>query len=460
MDEINPLSGITQKRRLTCLGPGGVSRQSGVDIRDIHPSHYGRVCPIETPEGKNAGLVNSLASYGSISLDGYIESPYTYFNNSNRNAVVLLKPESQTQEVFYPYKKTLVQDPRGDIRQRKDVCFISISPTGMISVATSLIPFLEHNDGNRALMASNMQRQAVPILSRERPVVGTGFEGIIARDSRSVIIAPFPTRVIYVDAHTIIIENEMTSLEKLSFLHRKMLKERKTRSFHFIETKKSRTKTIDSNLISTHQVDTNKLHVFVEPFSRSNHNTLLYQYPIIKKHQLLNRGEILADTSTSHKGELSLGKNALVAYMPWEGYNFEDAVLFNERLVVDEIFTSIHIEKYKTNTDIHDGVSEELYIPNKNSFSMYMYDRYGIVRPGIFVKSGDILVGKCRPRVNLETPEQKLLYAIFNEIEKPKRIDCSLKLSHGIRGRIFETFFFPKQKKKQLKKDLFMCIFL
>jgi DNA-directed RNA polymerase subunit beta len=412
MDQINPLAGLTQKRRLTCLGPGGVSRESGVNIRDIHPSHYGRICPIETPEGKNAGLVNSLASYATISVDGYIQSNYKCFlKQTSKSAQVFLQAENQTQEIFYPFRfskhptndrlsYSLVQDTKGNICERKDVYLLSISPTAMISVATSLVPFLEHDDGNRALMASNMQRQAVPLLFPERPIVGTGFEGVIVRDSRSVVVSKFSGEVVYVDAHNI----------KLKYL-------------------------LNKNLFETYLLET---------FSRSNHNTILYQYPAVGEGDMVRPGDILADTSTSHKGELSLGRNLLVAYMPWEGYNFEDAVLLNQRVVAEQQFTSIHIEKFQTETEIVDGIHEEFYIPN--SKSIYSYDKYGIVRPGIFVSSGDILVGKHREFLFKPKPEERLLYAIFNNISKPTTIDCSLYLSHGIKGRVFETFFFPKRK--------------
>jgi DNA-directed RNA polymerase beta subunit len=414
MDQINPLAGLAQKRRLTCLGPGGVSRESGIDIRDIHPSHYGRICPIETPEGKNAGLVNSLASFASISMDGYVESNYlSFLNESLRVGKVVVPAEHQTQEVFYPlffYKhpsndvlsSNLVQDIKGNICDRKDSLFISMSPTAMISVATSLVPFLEHNDGNRALMASNMQRQAVPLLFPERPIVGTGFEGIIVRDSRSVHLSKALGKVVYVDSHSI----------------------------------KMKYKSNEGDFFETSLFDT---------FSRSNHNTLIYQYPAIRKDTEVLSGAILCDTSTSDRGEISLGRNLIVAYMPWEGYNFEDAVLLNQRVVAEQKFTSIHIEKFETKTEMVDGNQEEFYVPNGNSKS---FDKYGILRPGVFVSHGEVLVGKVRPFQFNPNPYERLLYAIFDDVSKPTARDCSLRLTHGVRGRVFETFFFPKRKSR------------
>jgi DNA-directed RNA polymerase beta subunit len=419
MDQINPLSSITQKRRLTCLGPGGVSRQSGLDIRDIHPSHYGRICPIETPEGKNAGLVNSIASHATISPEGYVQSQYlSTLDGSPRPARIFLQPEHQLQRVFYPapfraqtHSKTAwlssAQDTTGERWDASDVRFCAVSPIGMISVATSLIPFLEHDDGNRALMASNMQRQAVPLRMPERPRVGTGMEGRVARDSRTALLARTSGYVTYVDSTSIVIIRSPESDEGSGQ--------------HYVRD-----------------------HYSLHSFARSNHDTLMYQHPCISDAKVVHRGDVLTKTSTICDGELSLGKNILVAYMPWEGYNFEDAVVLNQRMVIDQSFTSIHIEKFRTHTAAEKGEEEEFYIPHPKHTRapQTAYDRYGILRPGTCVTYGTVLVGKRRPQSGSPTPEERLLYDIF-EVHRAPKLDCSLSVNYEVSGRVFETFFFP-----------------
>lgn len=420
MDQINPLAALTQKRRLTCLGPGGVSRQVGVDIRDIHPSHYGRICPIETPEGKNAGLVNSLASYATVSPQGYIESHYVG-TFAGHPAHVRLQPEHEVQRVFYPLQtrpgvsnqtsSSIVQDTTGERWQVEDARFLLASPIGMISIATGLIPFLEHDDGNRALMASNMQRQAVPLLMPESPIVGTGLERAVARDSRSLLCATRPSRVRYVDSTTVV---------------------------------------VDQSHPLCHPSRQHKGDVFhLEGFTRSNHDTLVFQTPCVRRGQLVARGGCLADTSPSVRGELALGKNMHVAYMPWEGYNFEDAVVLNQRMVTEAHFTSVHIEKVETQTMALDDGAESFYVPPSSLSGLHpsAYDRHGILRPGVYARPGAILVGKERPNVSLPLPEERLLYDIF-EMNRPATVDCSFRMKPDTGGRVFETFFTPKTRRQ------------
>jgi DNA-directed RNA polymerase beta subunit len=436
MDQMNPLASITQKRRLTCLGPGGVSRQSGLDIRDIHPSHYGRICPIETPEGKNAGLVNSLASHASVSSDGSLQSHcLSTLPGSPNPAWVSLKAEHQLQRVFYPAPfrslptgvtagwEASVEDTTGERWAAKDVRLKAVSPIAMISIATSLIPFLEHDDGNRALMASNMQRQAVPLLYVDRPIVGTGLERRVARDSRAVVVAPTSGQVIYTDGVTVMFRR-LAQLQEEASTHKTL------------------------STLTPYKVQTFAL----EPFYRSNHDTLIYQRPCVQKGDVVAKGTCLADTATTSHGELSLGRNALVAYMPWEGYNFEDAVVLNQRMVTENKFTSIHIEKYRTQTQIEDGHAEEFYRPplasnrltRNRSIRTDPYDWYGVIRPGTFVTQGTILVGKRRPEDGTPTAEERLLYDIF-EVHRAPLLDCSLRVDHDLCGRIFDTYFFPHQ---------------
>ena len=455
MDQINPLSSLTQKRRLTCLGPGGVSRQSGLDIRDIHPSHYGRICPIETPEGKNAGLVNSLASYAQISHSGAIESLYTsVFGKTSKQGTVQVSALQQKQPIFYPFyvgssgnlhstHKQLahVQTPTGQIIPHKDARFVSVSPTAMISIATCLIPFLEHDDGNRALMASNMQRQAVPLVYTERPIVGTGFESCIARDSRTVITSPVSGWVEYVDSCTIHIRTTPFSGLPIP-LH--------AASNH--QDRNSKKNGLSAS-INGSPTTIKTYHIPLCSFSRSNHNTLVYQSPAVKAQTPIEQGMLLADTSTTYNGELSLGKNLLVAYMPWEGYNFEDAVVLNQQVVTRQSFTSIHIERCETQTKVFDTYSEEFYIP-KTRKGPFLYDTHGIIRPGCHIVEGDILVGKKAPMQQILSPAERLLFAIFNQKNLPRNRDCSFYAQHGIHGRIFETFFSPHSKRTKIQSGI------
>jgi len=429
MDQTNPLAEVTQKRRLTSLGPGGVSREAGLAVRDIHPSHYGRVCPIETPEGKNAGLVNSLASHARVTSLGFLESPFLFTetirpvdSGANKKQATFLRAEQEEQvkttAFFSPTTKQNVLPSRFGAAvlslPRKNVQFSNVSPVAMISVATALIPFLEHDDGNRALMGSNMQRQAVPLANPERPIVGTGMEGAVARDSRAVMVAQTSGIVTYTDCKTIQITGHNGDGYPGSHPE-----------------------------ITTYALD---------GFHRSNHNTVLSQRPTVSEGMSIRRGDVLADTSTTEFGELSLGKNVLIGYMPWEGYNFEDAVLMNERVVYDHVFTSFHIERLKTETRTTQK-GEEIFCSDPPALAdgtqkFSTLDKYGLIRPGTWVQNGDILVGKKVPRPEVApTPEERLLYAIF-ETKRPQYSDSSFRLSHGSMGRVVQTSFFPRGKKR------------
>ena len=440
LDEINPLASLTQKRRLTSLGPGGVSRQSGLDMRDIHPSQYGRVCPIETPEGKNAGLVTSIASHAIMSPEGLLQGQYMCFSREERRkCLVFMSAYQQTQPVFYPFHTgsesgtDTVQSINGQVVYNDDARFVSISNTAMISVATCLIPFVEHDDGNRALMASNMQRQAVPLVAPERPIVGTGFEQHVARDARATLVAPMCGWVEYADASTVYMRTTSTLQMLVHDSSRAIRGQQVGTPVHWQDV---------------HDVELQQVF-HLRPFSRSNHNTLIYQRPAVEAGQLLTKGELLAESSTTDRGELSLGKNCLVAYMPWEGYNFEDAVVVNQRVVTDQTFTSMHVERLETTTRRIDDMEEFMYVPNTSledetygEQARVCFDQYGIVRPGCHVVDGDILVAKRRPIRDRATPAERLLYDIF-EMDRPRYDDCSLRLGHGTHGRVFDTVFFP-----------------
>ena len=424
MDQINPLAELTHKRRLSALGPGGLNRdRAGFEVRDVHPSHYGRICPIETPEGPNIGLINSLSLYSRVNEFGFIETPYRvckdgrvtdkieYFTADQEEGKVIAQANSEVDEKGHFIGKVTVRD-RGNFLEvdPKAVDLMDVSPKQLVSIAAGLIPFLEHDDANRALMGSNMQRQGVPLLQADAPVVGTGIEERVARDSKTVIVATENGVVASVDAKRIVVtkDGEMP------------------RNF-------------DRNPKSDE-----KNHVWVyelRKFMRSNAGTCFNQRPIVKKGQKVKAGDIIADGPSTEKGEMALGRNVLVAFMPWNGYNFEDAILISEKVLKHDIFTSIHIQEFEvTARDTKLGPEEITRdIPNVGEEALKNLDHNGIIRIGAEVKPGDILVGKITPKSETElAPEEKLLRAIFGEKAADVK-DTSLVVPSGVYGIIMDV---------------------
>ncbi|HUT51115.1 MAG TPA: DNA-directed RNA polymerase subunit beta [Alphaproteobacteria bacterium] len=422
MDQTNPLSEITHKRRLSALGPGGLTRErAGFEVRDVHPTHYGRICPIETPEGPNIGLINSLATYARVNQYGFIESPYRRVESSKlQDEVVYL---SAMEEVKYTVAQAnatidkagqlvddLVSSRKGGeyvMAQREDVNFIDVSPKQLVSVAAALIPFLENDDANRALMGSNMQRQAVPLIQSEAPLVGTGMEETVARDSGATIVAKRSGVVDQIDATRIVV------------------------------------RATDDISADMPAVDIYNLL----KFQRSNQNTCINQRPLVKVGEQVTAGEILADGPSTSLGELALGRNILVAFMPWNGYNFEDSILISERVVRDDVFTSIHIEEFEVMARDTKLGQEEITrdIPNVGEEALKHLDEAGIVYVGAEVRPGDILVGKVTPKGESPmTPEEKLLRAIFGEKASDVR-DTSLRLPPGVSGTVVEVRVFSRR---------------
>jgi len=422
MDQTNPLSEITHKRRLSALGPGGLTRErAGFEVRDVHPTHYGRICPIETPEGPNIGLINSLATYARVNQYGFIESPYRrVVNGKVTDEVVYL---SAMEEGRYAIAQANVEtDPQGRVKadltncrksgdfvmaRPQDIDFIDVSPKQLVSVAAALIPFLENDDANRALMGSNMQRQAVPLIRAEAPLVGTGMEETVARDSGVTIIARRSGVVDQVDGTRIVIRaTEETAADAPGVDIYNLLK-----------------------------------------FQRSNQNTCINQRPLVRVNDEVKAGDVIADGPSTQLGELALGRNALVAFMPWNGYNFEDSILISERIVSEDVFTSIHIEEFEVMARDTKLGQEEITrdIPNVGEEALKNLDEAGIVYIGAEVKPGDILVGKVTPKGESPmTPEEKLLRAIFGEKASDVR-DTSLRLPPGVSGTIVEVRVFSRR---------------
>ncbi len=423
MDQTNPLSEITHKRRLSALGPGGLTRErAGFEVRDVHPTHYGRICPIETPEGPNIGLINSMATYARINKYGFIESPYRKVANGKvTDEVVYL---SAIEEGKYTIAQAnAVLDKSGSFADDLISCrrngdfimsgpegidYIDVSPKQLVSVAASLIPFLENDDANRALMGSNMQRQAVPLVYSDAPLVGTGMEGAVARDSGVTSVARRSGVVEQVDATRIVIRGTEDTGESVS-------------------------PGVDIyNLLK---------------YQRSNQDTCINQKPLVKVGDVVKKGDIIADGPSTNLGELALGRNVLVAFMPWNGYNFEDSILISERIVKDDVFTSIHIEEFEVVArDTRLGPEEITRdIPNVGEESLRHLDEVGVVHVGAEVKSGDILVGKVTPKSESPmTPEEKLLRAIFGEKAADVR-DSSLRVPPGVTGTIVEVRIFSRR---------------
>jgi DNA-directed RNA polymerase subunit beta len=426
MDQINPLAEITHKRRLSALGPGGLNRErAGFEVRDVHPSHYGRICPIETPEGPNIGLINSLSTYSRVNEFGFIETPYRvvregrvidrvdYLTADQEEGKTIAQANSEVDEKGYFRGKVTVRREGNFLEvDPSEVDYMDVSPKQVVSVAAGLIPFLEHDDANRALMGSNMQRQGVPLLKAESPFVGTGLEARAARDSKTVVLARAPGVVAYVDALRIVTTES-------GDLPPKFEKDRNWRS--------------DSK---------NGIEVYeLRKFMRSNAGTCFNQKPIVRKGQKIKAGDVLADGPCTDQGELALGRNVLVAFMPWNGYNFEDAILISEKVLKEDIYTSIHIQEFEvTARDTKLGPEEITRdIPNVGEDALKNLDHHGIIRIGAEVKPGDILVGKITPKSETElAPEEKLLRAIFGEKAADVK-DTSLVVPSGVYGIIMDV---------------------
>jgi len=432
MDQTNPLSELTHKRRLSALGPGGLTRErAGFEVRDVHHTHYGRLCPVETPEGPNIGLIASLATYARINRYGFIETPYRKIKDGKFTGdIEFLTADEEDRHIIAQANEELddhgrLVKPMVTARQRDDypvvprekIDYMDVSPRQLVSVAASLIPFLEHDDANRALMGSNMQRQALPLLNPETPLVGTGMEKTTATDAGVTILARRAGKVVYVDAQRIVVRpNVVARPDELGF----------------------------------YEDDT----YFLTKFKRSNQDTCLDQRPIVEVGDSVSAGAVLADGPGTDGGELALGRNVLVAFMPWSGYNFEDAIILSERMIVDDIFTSIHIEEFELQVRDTKRGSEEITreIPNVSEEALLNLDENGIVRIGAEIEAGDILVGKVTPKGETElSPEERLLRAIFGEKAGDVR-DASLKAPPGMKGIVIDTKVFSRKERSEEAK--------
>jgi len=431
MDQTNPLSEITHKRRLSALGPGGLTRErAGFEVRDVHPTHYGRICPVETPEGPNIGLIVSLSTYARVNEFGFIETPYRLVQDGRAlDKVRYLTAIEEENQVIAPADGPLDKEGRfiGElVSARKGDDFLSVPPTEinmmdvspnqLVSVAATLIPFLEHDDANRALMGSNMQRQAVPLLKPESPLVGTGMERVVAKDSGAVVVARRSGVVENVDAGRIVIKcdgNKMDGLDTGVDIY---------------------------NLIK---------------YQRSNQDTCFNQKPIVNKGDRISKGDIIADGPATENGELALGRNVMVAFMSWGGYNYEDSILVSERIIKDDIYTSIHIEEFETMARDTKLGKEEITrdIPNVGEEALRNLDESGIVRMGVSVKPGDILVGKITPKGETQlSPEEKLLRAIFGEKASDVR-DTSLRVPPGVEGTVIDAKIFTRKGQERDRRS-------
>ena len=422
MDQTNPLAGLTHKRRLSALGPGGLSRErAGFEVRDVHPSHYGRMCPIETPEGPNIGLIGSLSSYGRVNAFGFVETPYRkvkagkvteqidYLTADEEDRHVIAQANTPIDDKgSFEEDRVLVRRKGGEVDYIKpdEVDYMDVSPRQMVSVATAMIPFLEHDDANRALMGSNMQRQSVPLLRSEAPLVGTGMEYRAAVDAGDVIVAEKPGLVEQVCADYITVAND----------------------------------------------DATRTDYLVAKFRRSNQGTCFNQKPVAVEGQRVEAGQVIADGPCTDQGEMALGRNLLVAFMPWEGHNYEDAIILSQRLVQDDVLSSIHIEEHEVDARDTKLGPEEITrdIPNVSDEVLADLDDRGIIRIGAEVVTGDILVGKVTPKGETElTPEERLLRAIFGEKAREVR-DTSLKVPHGESGKVIGVRVFTRDNGDEL----------
>ena len=443
MDQVNPLSGLTHRRRLSALGPGGLSRErAGFEVRDVHFSHYGRMCPIETPEGPNIGLIGALATFGRVNPFGFIESPYRVVKKGRVTDEILYLAADEEEEYVVAQANAPIDDKGKFLNDRvlvrrspqaaslqdlrlqleQDVFFgatteissvvpdevqlMDVSPKQIISIATALIPFVEHDDANRALMGANMQRQAVPLIAAEAPYIGTGVEARAARDAANMIIAEEDGVVVELDGRTMTVDYKKSG----KTVHR------------------------------------------ILKFERSNQDTSINQKPLVREGESFKKGQILADGPSTDHGELALGKNLLVAFMAWEGYNFEDAIILSERLVKDDVLTSIHIHEHEIDARDTKLGPEEITrdIPNLSDDILADLDERGIIRIGAEVSPGDVLVGKVTPKGETElTPEERLLRAIFGEKAREVR-DTSLKVPHGESGKVIDVKVFNRDDNHEL----------
>ncbi len=436
MDQTNPLSELTHKRRLSALGPGGLSRdRAGFEVRDVHTSHYGRICPIETPEGPNIGLISSLSTYARVNDFGFIETPYRkvvngrvtdeveYLTGDREENFYIAQANSPVDEKGKFTSATVSARFRGEFVEVSPdkVQYMDVSPKQLVSVAAGLIPFLEHDDANRALMGSNMQRQGVPLLISEAPLVGTGLEGRVARDSKAVIVAEGSGKVASVTASTIIITKDGELPEG-----KKKIKHDPANGVYVYELRK---------------------------FLRSNASTCINQKPIVRKGQAIKKGDVIADGPNTENGELALGRNVLVAFMPWNGYNFEDAILISERVVKEDIYTSIHIDEFEIGARDTKLGPEEITrdIPNVSEEALQNLGPDGVIRIGAEVKPGDILVGKITPKSETElAPEERLLRAIFGEKAADVK-DTSLTVPSGTYGIVMDVKVSSKKEVTRTK---------
>ncbi len=419
MDQTNPLSELTHKRRLSALGPGGLSRErAGFEVRDVHPSHYGRICPVETPEGPNIGLIASLSTFARVNDVGFLESPYRRVEKGRATEKIEYLTADQEDKYSIAQanaaldkKGQFVNPPvatrfRGDFPKKdpKEIDYMDVSPRQLVSVAASLIPFLEHDDANRALMGSNMQRQAVPLLRTDAPIVGTGMERRVAQDSGATIAAKARGTVKAVSSHEIVIDDLIYRLSK---------------------------------------------------FERSNAGTCINQRPLVQVGDKVKRGDVIADGAATDRGDLALGRNVLVAFLPWRGYNFEDAIIVSERLLMEDIYTSLHIEEFDIEARDTKLGNEEITrdIPNVSEEALNNLDENGIIRMGAEVRPGDILVGKITPKSETElSPEEKLLRAIFGEKAGDVR-DASLTVPPGVEGIVVDVKVFQRKEFKAKTKE-------
>lgn len=424
MDQTNPLSELTHKRRLSALGPGGLHRKrAGFEVRDVHHTHYGRICPIETPEGPNIGLITSLACYARINQYGLIESPYRvvqkghvsddieYLTADKEDEYIVAQANSPLDKNGRFESDLVATRLRGDFPQKNpaDVNFMDISPAQVVSISTALIPFLEHDDANRALMGANMQRQAVPLLVSEAPIVGTGIEGNVAKDSGAALVAKRAGTVVSVWSNQISI-------------------------------------CTDEGDVDTY---------YLRKYARSNQDTCVNQVPLVKVGDRVKKGDVICDGPGTDQGELALGKNLVVAFMPWEGYNFEDAILLSERLVREDLFTSIHVQEFQIEARDTKLGAEEITrdIPNVGADALVNLDENGIIRPGAEVGPGDILVGKVAPKGEQQiTPEERLLKVIFGK-KAEDVMDASLRVPPGVHGKIISTQSFVRKERLSKKEE-------
>ncbi|MBO9600274.1 MAG: DNA-directed RNA polymerase subunit beta, partial [Cohnella sp.] len=434
MDQTNPLAELTHKRRLSALGPGGLTRErAGFEVRDVHHSHYGRMCPIETPEGPNIGLINSLSTFARINEYGFIEAPYRKVDpktNAVTDEIVYMTADEEDNYIIA--QANAILNPDGTfsddqvivrINRQTDniqtmssdrVDYMDVSPKQVVSVATAMIPFLENDDSNRALMGSNMQRQAVPLLVPEAPFVGTGMEYKSAKDSGVCIVSKYDGIIERVSANEI----QLRRVE----------------------------------IIDGKEVKGDIIKYKLQKFMRSNQGTCINQRPLVKRGEVIKKGDILADGPSTETGELALGRNVVVAFMTWEGYNYEDAILLSEKLVREDVYTSIHIEEYESEARDTKLGPEEITrdIPNVGEDALRNLDERGIIRVGAEISAGDILVGKVTPKGVTElTAEERLLHAIFGEKAREVR-DTSLRVPHGTDGIVVDVKVFTRENGDEL----------